>query len=109
LPVEHASVDTVGYLFDSPKAKSTAYIPDVKHIPETTLELLKGVDVLIVDSLRPEAHPTHYSLGEALLLAEQTAAKEVWLTHLGHENEHEELSARLPDHVNVAWDGLVLK
>lgn len=108
LPVVHASVDTVGYLFEYPHAKSTAYLPDVKRIPGETMELLKDVDVLIVDALRPDAHPTHYSLGEALLLAEETRAKEVWLTHLGHENEHEELTAKLPPNVRVAWDGLTI-
>lgn len=108
LPVIHASVDTTGYLFEYPKAKRTAYIPDVKKIPETTMELLHEVDVLIVDALRPQAHPTHYSLGEALLLGEETKAKELWLTHLGHENDHDELSTKLPGNVRIAWDGLVL-
>lgn len=108
LPVEHGSVDTVGYLFEYPKAKRTAYIPDVKRIPKSTMTLLMGIDVLIVDALRPGAHPTHFSLGEALHLAEETRAREVWLTHLGHENDHEQLSSQLPGHVKVAWDGLVL-
>lgn len=108
LPVVHASVETIGYLFEYPKAKSIAYIPDVKHIPETTLELIKGVDVLIVDALRPGTHPTHFSLGEALHVAGETGAGETWLTHLGHENEHEDLSSKVPPHVKVAWDGLVL-
>ncbi len=108
LPVVHASVETIGYLFEYPKAKSIAYIPDVKHIPETTLERIKGVDVLIVDALRPGTHPTHFSLGEALHVAGETGAGETWLTHLGHENEHEDLSSKVPPHVKVSWDGLVL-
>ncbi len=106
LPVVHASVETIGYLFEYPRAKSVAYLPDVKRIPELTMELIKGVDVLIVDSLRPRAHPTHFSLNEALLVAQESGAGETWLTHLGHENEHEDLSAKLPPQVKVAWDGL---
>jgi len=108
LPVNHGAVDTIGFLFEYPRAKSTAYIPDVKFIPSTTLELMKGVDVLIVDALRTNPHPTHFSVSEALHVAEETAAAEVWLTHLGHENGHADLSAVLPPHVRVAWDGLVL-
>jgi phosphoribosyl 1,2-cyclic phosphate phosphodiesterase len=108
LPVNHGAVDTMGFLFEYPKAKSMAYIPDVKVIPAATISLLKGVDVLIVDALRTDPHPTHFSVGEALHVAEETEAAEVWLTHLGHENGYDALSAVLPGHVKVAWDGLVL-
>jgi phosphoribosyl 1,2-cyclic phosphate phosphodiesterase len=109
LPVTHGSVDTLGYLFEYPKAKSMAYIPDVKVIPPSTIALIKGVDVLIVDALRNDPHPTHLSVGEAIHVAEETEATEVWLTHLGHENDHGKLSADVPDHVKVAWDGLILR
>jgi phosphoribosyl 1,2-cyclic phosphate phosphodiesterase len=108
LPVVHAALETVGYLFEYPHAKRVAYIPDVKHIPASTIALMKDVDVLIVDALRPAAHPTHFSVGEALAVVEETGARETWLTHMGHENEHETLGAILPPHVKVAWDGLVI-
>lgn len=106
LPVVHAAVETIGFLFEYPGAKSVAYLPDVKHIPELTMELIRGVDVLIVDSLRPGAHPTHFSLSEALLVAEESGAGETWLTHIGHEIEHEEVGTKLPPKVRIAWDGL---
>jgi len=78
----------------------------VKRIPAATLELLRGVDVLVLDALRPAWHPTHFSLGEALAAAAGIGAGETWLTHLGHENEHNELTKSLPAGVRVAWDGL---
>lgn len=106
LPVEHAAVETIGFLFEVPGARRLAYIPDVKRIPDATCEMIKGVDVLVVDSLRPAEHPTHFSLGEALEAIRRLQAREAWLTHLGHENEHTALSERLPDGVAVAWDGL---
>jgi len=108
LPVFHASVKTIGFLFECPGAKKVAYIPDVKRIPDSTMEKINGVDVLIVDSLRPSAHPTHFSLHEALAVAELSEAREVWLTHLGHENEHLALEKTLPPGIRVAWDGLTL-
>ncbi|MBK1883221.1 MBL fold metallo-hydrolase [Luteolibacter pohnpeiensis] len=108
LPVEHASVKTIGFLFDYPGARRMAYLPDVKRIPEATLELIREVDVLILDALRPEVHPTHFSLGEALLTAEEVGARETWLTHLGHDNDHAALEKSLPKGVHVAWDGLRL-
>ena len=106
LPVEHAAVETVGFLFEYPGARSVAYIPDVKRIPEATIERCLGVDVLVVDALRPLPHPTHFSLGEALETIRRMEAREAWLTHLGHENDHAVLDGELPAGVRVAWDGL---
>ncbi len=106
LPVEHASVETVGFLFEVPGRRSLAYLPDVKRIPEETLELLRGVDVLVVDALRTAPHPTHFSLEEALEAAGQTRAGEVWLTHLSHEYDAAVWENRLPAGVRLAWDGL---
>jgi phosphoribosyl 1,2-cyclic phosphate phosphodiesterase len=109
LPVVHANVETIGYLFDFPGFPSIAYLPDVKEVPEATLASMRGVDLLVVDALRPGGHPTHFSTGDALDLAEVTGAGETLLTHLGHENDHAELEARLPAGVGVAWDGLRLE
>jgi phosphoribosyl 1,2-cyclic phosphate phosphodiesterase len=106
LPVTHGGLETIGFLFESHGAKSVAYIPDVKQIPSDTMRLIHEVDVLIVDSLRPAAHPTHFSLSEALGAIEASCAHEAWLTHLGHENSHAELEDTLPHGVRVAWDGL---
>jgi len=106
LPVEHAAVETIGFLFEYPGARSLAYLPDVKRIPADTMDLIRGVDVLVVDALRPTEHPTHFSLGEALAAAREAQARETWLTHLGHENDHDKLEAELPEGVRVAWDGL---
>ncbi len=109
LPVEHAAVETIGFLFEYPGARSLAYMPDVKRIPADTMHLIRGVDVLVVDSLRPTPHPTHFSLGEALEAIRECEAREAWLTHLGHENEHFRLGEELPAGVRVAWDGLRLE
>lgn len=108
LPVEHAAVETVGFLFEVPGARSMAYLPDVKRIPEATRELIRGVDVLAVDALRPVPHPTHFSLDDALEAVRDLEAGEAWLTHLGHENDHAALEAALPAGVRVAFDGLRL-
>ncbi len=106
LPVQHAAVETIGFLFEVPGARSIAYLPDVKHIPDDTWRLLHGVDVLVIDSLRPQPHPTHFSLSEALEAIAHAEVPEAWLTHLGHENDHAALDACLPAGVRVAWDGL---
>jgi phosphoribosyl 1,2-cyclic phosphate phosphodiesterase len=106
LRVKHATVETIGLLFDYPDAARMAYISDVKIIPEETMELIRGVDVLVVDALREAHHPTHFTLQEALNAIKESGAKEAWLTHLSHEFDTETLEKKLPSHVHVAWDGL---
>lgn len=106
LPVEHASVETVGYRFEVPGRRSVAYLPDVKRIPPESMDLLRGVDVLVVDALRTTPHPTHFSLEEALAAAWETRAPEVWLTHLSHEYDMAAWEQELPRGVRMAWDGL---
>lgn len=108
LPVLHGSVDTHGFLLDHPRAPSLAYIPDVKSLPAPTAERLQGIDILILDSLRPRDHPTHLSNDEAIALIDELGAARAWLTHLGHENDHSRYEASLPKHIRVAHDGLKL-
>ena len=106
IPVEHAALETIGFLFEFPGARSVAYLPDVKRIPAASRELLMDVDVLVVDALRETDHPTHFTLDEALAAAAELRARETWLTHLSHEHHVEEVSKTLPPGVRMAWDGL---
>ncbi|MFM2199203.1 MAG: hypothetical protein RLZZ505_2635 [Verrucomicrobiota bacterium] len=106
LPVEHGTVETVGYLFETESGFRAAYLPDVKHIPENTMNLLEKPDLLIIDALRESPHSTHLSLGEALAISQEVSPRRTLLTHISHELDHAELSARLPDGVDVACDGL---
>ena len=108
LPVEHGTVTVIGYRFDAPGMKSIAYVPDVKHIPDSTLSLMEGLDVLAIDALREEEHATHFTTAQALEAIERLKPGRAWLTHLSHENEHSTLEQSLPPGVLVAHDGLVL-
>ena len=109
LPVEHAGVDTVGFLFAAPGAPEIAYLPDVKALPPATAARLANVPVLVIDALRPQPHPTHLTIDEATALAGRLGARQTWLTHLGHENDHASLEASLPPTIRVAHDGLRLR
>lgn len=109
LPVEHAKVVTIGFLFEAPHGHSVAYIPDAKRVPAETIGILKRADVLILDALRPAPHPTHLSIDEALEVIAACGVSRAWLTHLGHDNDHHELEAILPSGVGVAWDGLRIR
>jgi len=108
LPVVHASVKTNGYRFDTDSNTSLAYIPDVKTIPDDTMDILKGVDTLIIDCLREQAHPTHMSLSESLAAIEKISPKKAYLTHISHEMNRAKVSAELPPHISLAYDALTI-
>ncbi len=109
VPVEHGSVETVGIRFDHPSMEGGfAYLPDVKSIPDSSLEKLRDLDTLVIDTLRDTEHPTHLSLSEALQLIEVISPRRAFLTHLSHDFDYAELSSRLPDGVHVAYDGMKL-
>lgn len=108
LPVEHATIETHGFLFLAPGLPGVAYIPDAKSVPPDTIAMLENVDHLILDALRPHPHPTHLSTSESIEVIRQCQAGHGWLTHLGHDNDHQTLESSLPDHIRVARDGLKL-
>lgn len=109
LPVLHGSVETIGFRFDQPGQSSIAYIPDAKVIPDSTLALLEGLDHLIIDCLRPEAHPTHLSLPEALEISSHVQPKQTWFTHISHETDYAMEEAKLPPTIRFAYDTLTIQ
>lgn len=108
LPVIHGKVDTVGFLFSRQEKRLFAYIPDAKELSEETKELVRGIDLLILDGLQPEQHWTHLSIGEAVDLAKELEVKETWLTHFSCRVDYAALEPGLPQGVRLAWDGLKL-
>ena len=74
--------------------------------PCSSRALLRDLDVVVVDALRWEPHPTHLSVPEALELIADLQPRHAYLTHVGHTLEHETTNRRLPANVEVAYDGL---
>lgn len=105
LPVLHGDWTILGY-----RVGNFAYITDTNGIPAATRRLLKGVEVLALDGLRPSPpHPTHFTIDEAIAAAREVGAKETYLIHLTHDIDHDEFESTLPDGFKLAYDGLVLK
>ena len=85
-----------------------AYCTDTNFIPETSMERLQGLDTLVLDGLRWNAHPTHFTVDEAIAIAETLKPRMTYLTHIAHQLKHAETEARLPDHVRIAVDDQVI-
>jgi phosphoribosyl 1,2-cyclic phosphate phosphodiesterase len=101
IPLLHAHFNVLGF-----RVGDVAYCTDVNHIPERSWPLLEGLDVLVLDALRPRPHPAHFSLGEALDVIARLKPKRAYLTHIAHEIDHETTARTLPPGVELAYDGL---
>lgn len=104
IPIEvlHGNLKIFGY-----RIENMAYITDAKHLDQEETDKLMDLDVLIVNALRIEPHPTHFNLEEALSFIETVNPKKAYLTHISHRlGFHKEVSEQLPEHVFLAYDGL---
>jgi phosphoribosyl 1,2-cyclic phosphate phosphodiesterase len=85
------------------------YLTDAKEIPQASLDVMRGADVLVINALRDEPHPVHLSLGQALDIIAEVNPKRAYLVHVSHELPHAATSRRLPENVFMAYDGLVVE
>lgn len=85
-----------------------AYSPDVSDIPESSIPLLEGLDIWIVDALRFTSHPSHFSVKQALAWAERLKPKRTILTHMTTDLDYEALKRELPEGVEPAHDGMII-
>ncbi len=104
VPIHHGDRMIFGY-----RIGSFAYLTDCSGIDESSYEMLHGLDTLVIGALRRNVHPTHFSIGQALDAAQRIGARTTYLTHLSHENLHQELEESLPPSVHVAYDTLCLE
>lgn len=83
------------------------YITDANFIEQSELEKIKGSKVLVLNALRKEKHLSHFTLQEALDIANMLEIPEVYFTHISHQlGLHDDISQELPSHVQLAYDGL---
>ncbi|HEX4311095.1 MAG TPA: MBL fold metallo-hydrolase [Acidobacteriaceae bacterium] len=101
LPLLHGNLEVAGFRFGS-----AAYLTDMSSIPEASLPLLEGLDVMIVDALRPQPHPSHATIRESLQWVERVRPRQAWFTHMSHEVDHAETEKDFPANVRLAYDGL---
>ena len=101
VPIYHGHRPILGFRFGS-----FAYLTDCSRIADEAWGLLGDLDVLILDALRHRAHPTHFTVAEALQVVERVKPRQTYFTHICHDLPHQATNASLPEGVALAYDGL---
>ncbi|MHB1161297.1 MAG: MBL fold metallo-hydrolase [Chloroflexota bacterium] len=104
VPVYHGRLLVLGFRFGG-----NAYVTDCNRIPDDSMDLLRGLDLLVLDGLRWRPHPTHFTVDEALQAIADLRPGRAYLTHLTHDLDHVCTNAVLPPGVELAYDGLKLQ
>ncbi len=103
IPAMHGSLPVLGY-----RIGGFAYLTDVSEIPYGSRSLLEDLDVLVLDALRPNPHPMHFSIDQAVEEARLIGARETRFIHMAHGVRHDEVNAMLPDGMQLGYDGMRL-
>jgi phosphoribosyl 1,2-cyclic phosphate phosphodiesterase len=104
LQVMHGAHAITAYRFGA-----LAYITDASAIPAQTMERLQGLDVLILNALRFDPHPLHFTVHQALEIVEQLGPRQTFFTHITHDLDHATVNRQLPPWAQLAYDGQVIE
>ncbi len=107
VPIEvmHMHMPVLGF-----RIAGFTYITDAKTIAPAELDKMRGSEVLVLNALREKEHYSHLNLQEALDIVKEVRPRQAWFTHISHwMGKHAEVDTRLPPHVRLAHDGLVLE
>lgn len=83
-----------------------AYVSDIREYSEKVVDMLKGVDTLVLSALRHVPNSMHFSVEEAVAFARSVSAKKTYLTHISHDLEYAATNSLLPPDVRMSYDGL---
>lgn len=105
-PIEvfHGDLPMFGY-----RIGSFAYLTDTSRIPEHSYDQLRDLDVLVLDALRPDTHPTHFNFDQAVAAAQRIGARRTYFIHMTHNVLHAPTTAALPEGIDLGYDGLAFE
>ena len=104
VPLLHGPMPVLGF-----RIGAFAYLTDCSEIPPSSWPLLEGVSTLVLDALRDRPHDTHFNVAQALDVVARLRPERAFFTHIAHDLAHEATCARLPDGVELAYDGQMLE
>ncbi|MEZ6067892.1 MAG: MBL fold metallo-hydrolase [Planctomycetaceae bacterium] len=97
----HGTLPVLGF-----RINDVAFCTDCNAIPDESWPLLEGLETLIIDALFDEEHPTHFSVPQAIAVSERVRPRRTYFTHVSHRLGYEATNARLPQGIELAYDGL---
>ena len=105
IAVDHGGLPILGY-----RINNLAYLTDIKRLPEESFALIEGIDYLVITALRPNVHPTHMNIEEAIALSKRIGPKRTYFIHMSHRfGLHQSIQQSLPENITIAYDGLVME
>lgn len=102
--VRHGSWTITGF-----RVGQLGYVTDASELPAASLAHLRGLDLLVLNALRRDPHPTHFSVAQALDVIADLQPRRALLVHMTHDLDHEQINATLPAHVRLAYDGQIVE
>lgn len=103
VPVPHGRTTVIGFRFGT-----FAYVTDAAQVPPASRDLLRGLDLLVLNALREQPHPVHLSISQSLDVIADVQPRRAYLTHMSDDVLHAVDDAKLPPRVHFAYDGLRL-
>ncbi len=104
IPLLHGKMPVLGF-----RVGRIAYCTDVSEVPESSMEYLQNLDVLVIDALAWRAHPTHFSIEQAMRIVDRVKPNRTYFTHIAHGLAHQETNEKLVSGVELAYDGLLIE
>ncbi len=102
IQVMHREMPVLGF-----RIGNFTYITDANYIAPASIEKIKGSKLLILNALRPEPHPTHFTLSEAISMTKTLDVPQTYFTHFSHQiGLHALVDPNLPEGISMAYDGL---
>ncbi|MBN8703056.1 MAG: MBL fold metallo-hydrolase [Bacteroidetes bacterium] len=104
IKVKHMKLPVLGF-----RINDFTYITDANSIDDSEKEKIKGTKILVLNALRHEKHPSHYTLQEALELVAELKPEIAYFTHISHQlGLHNNVQRTLPKNIQLAYDGLCI-
>lgn len=106
IPVMHYKLPIIGF-----RIGPLAYITDAKTIADDVVDSLKGVPLLVINSLKAEGnHLSHMCLDETLSIVNRIKPGRTYLIHMSDRmGLHADSHRLLPQGVELAYDRLIVK